>query len=112
LIQVSLGALRSYPRKPVGTSIYVTGSLFADFTFVKQNWGQAITDQLFRSILIAEVPEASVALPELTPPITNFMLDNEAKSPLELALLTNRLLENHSGQAFFSYYNFMLLRWA
>lgn len=72
-----------------GTSIHVTGSLFAGFTFeVKRNWGQAIMDQVFRSILIGEVPEASVALPESTSPITNFMLDSEAKSPLELALLT------------------------
>lgn len=73
----------------IGTSIHVTGSLLAGFEFeVKRNWGQAITDQTFRSILIGEVPEASVVLPESTPPITNFMLDNEARSPLELALLT------------------------
>ncbi|KIM35531.1 hypothetical protein M413DRAFT_449679 [Hebeloma cylindrosporum] len=73
----------------VGTSIHVTGSLFAGFTFeVKRNWGQTVTDETFRSILIGEVPASSVALPESIPPITEFILDSEAKSPLEKALLT------------------------
>jgi len=91
-IQVSLGTLHSYSRRLHAGhrySIHTTGSLFAGFTFeVRRNWGQAITDQTFRSILFGEVPEDCVALPESTAPITNFMLDNEAKSPLELALLT------------------------
>jgi hypothetical protein len=93
----------------VGTSIHVTGSLFSGFIFeVKRNWGQALMDQTFRSTLIGEVLEASVALPESTPPITNFMLDSEAKSPLEMALLT----EPAPGKSLrVRDFNFILSRW-
>ena len=94
-----------------GTSIHVTGSLFAGFTFeVKRNWGQALTDQTFRSILIGEVPETSVALPESALPITDFMLDNEAKSPLEKALITEPA-PGKSLRVSASNFDFKLTRW-
>ena len=71
----------------VGTYIHVTGSAYAGFTFeVKRNWNQATADEAFRFILIGQVPcETSIVL---QPPIIDYMVDDAARSPLEMALFT------------------------
>lgn len=70
----------------LGTYIHVTGSAYAGFTFeVKRNWNQATADETFRFILIGQVPETSIVL---QPPITDYMIDDAARSSLEMALLT------------------------
>ena len=70
----------------LGTYIHVTGSAYAGFTFeAKRNWNQATDDQTFRFILIGQVPETSIVLQPL---ITDYMIDDAARSPLEIALLT------------------------
>ena len=70
----------------LGTYIHVTGSAYEGFTFeVKRNWNQAIADETFRFIPIGQVPETSIVL---QPPIADYMIDDAARSPLEMALFT------------------------
>jgi hypothetical protein len=66
--------------------IHVTGSARAGFTFeVNHKWNQATDGKTFRFILIGQVHETSIVL---QPPISDYMVDDAARSPLEMILLT------------------------
>ncbi|PPQ98237.1 hypothetical protein CVT26_003408 [Gymnopilus dilepis] len=72
-------------RTAIGTYIHVTGSRYEGFTFeVKRNWSPTCTTEVFRNTLIGQVTDDSVELPF---PITEYVIESEARTPLEKALL-------------------------
>ncbi|KAF8872172.1 hypothetical protein CPB84DRAFT_1854597 [Gymnopilus junonius] len=73
-------------RTAIGTYIYVTGSRYEGFIFeVKRNWSPTCTTEIFRNTLIGEVQNASVVL---SSPISEYLIENEARTALERTLLT------------------------
>jgi hypothetical protein len=69
--------------------IYLTGSYAGPAFEVKRNWKQATDDQRFASSSIA-----------LQLPITDYMIDDAARSQLEMALFTEPLGKSLEVSAF------------
>ena len=74
----------------IGTVIHATGDLRNGFAFqVKRNWSQAEDDTPYRVFALGEVTDASIVIDPDVPifDATQCVLDPEARTPLERALL-------------------------